>query len=316
MVSVAVLGVNHKTAEIHLRERVACGVQNLSNNPFFPHPIVILSTCNRTEIYFSSEDLAEAHSHLLSFLRCQIDVPFEQALYSFFGIDCFFHLCKVAAGLDSAIFAESEIQGQVRVAYARAKRLPSSLHFVFQKALKISKEIRSCQHAEGTVQLYRALWHLTEWRNRKILLVGFSQITRGLIAFLHRKEIYPLTLVTRSPDQVRIEGVRAVDRSFLAEWGKYDVIVCGAKSEEYLIQGKGSKTQVIFDLSVPRNVDPKTEVKLYNIEEIHRFIKEQQKSENVFYGESLIWKNVIRLAKIFRSKTQRGLDILGTELHL
>lgn len=316
MVSIAVLGVNHKTAEIHLRERIVRGAQDLNNNPFFPYPTVILSTCNRIEIYFSAEDLAEAHSHLLSYLRAGIDVPFEQALYSFFGIDCFFHLCRVAAGLDSAIFAESEIQRQVRVAYADAKRLPSSLHFVFQKALKISKEIRSYQHAEGALTLYQALWRLTEWQNRKILIVGYSQINRGLIAFLQRKGMDVLTLVTRSSEPIRLEGVKVVDRSFLAHWQAYDVIVCGAKSEEYLIQGKGRDNQVIFDLSVPRNVDPKTEAKLYNIEQIHRWMQEQQTSENAFHGESLIWQNVIRLTKIFRVKTQRALDTLGTELHL
>src|SRR5690606_30288580 len=134
-------------------------------NPFFPYPIVILSTCNRAEIYFSGEDLAAVHSHLLSFLRAGVDVPFERTFYSFFGIDCFFHLCKVASGLDSAIFAESEIQGQVRVAYANAKKLSSCLHFVFQKALKISKEIRSYQHSQGSFQLYSALWRLAEWQN-------------------------------------------------------------------------------------------------------------------------------------------------------
>src|SRR5690554_1094898 len=121
MLSVGVLGVNHKTANLPLREAIARAVVNLKSI-FLPLQIVILSTCNRTEIYFSAEDLTEGHSHLLSFLRKAIDVPFEQAFYSFFGMDCFFHLCRVAAGLDSAIFAESEIQRQVRVAYSTSEK--------------------------------------------------------------------------------------------------------------------------------------------------------------------------------------------------
>ncbi len=308
---IGVLGVNHKTADLALREEIARNASDIRDNPFLPYPIVLLSTCNRTEIYFNASDLAIGQSYLLNLFRKQIG----QAFYSFFGVDCFFHLCRVAAGLDSAILAESEIQRQVRTAYAHAKNLPSCMHFLFQKALKISKEIRSKQ-LRSTLTLFTALWQLVEWKNRKILLVGNSQINRGLISFLLHKKIANLTLCTRNPARANIEGIRIGDRSLLRDWQQYQIIVCAAKSDTYLISGKAGKTQVIFDLSVPRNVDPKVKAKIYNIEEIDRWIAKRQVFAEFNLAESFIWQNVIRLTRIYRAKTRRVLENAGRELHL
>ena len=105
----------------------------------------MLSTCHRTEIYFSALNLAEAHSEILQVLRREIALAFEHELYSYFGFDCFLHLGYVVSGLDSVIIAESEIQRQVKVAYEEVQwyyPLPSCLHFLFQKSLKIGKEKR------------------------------------------------------------------------------------------------------------------------------------------------------------------------------
>src|SRR5207244_4328762 len=147
------------------REAIARAAQSLSGEKgiFFQHPIVVLSTCNRTEIYFSAENLAEAHSDLLAHFRKQIEEPFEHRLYSYFGIDCFAHLCRVASGLDSAILAETEIQRQVKVAYAAGRVLPSCLHYIFQKALKVSKGMRN-QMAISSPTLYTTLWQLADWK--------------------------------------------------------------------------------------------------------------------------------------------------------
>lgn len=315
MLSVGVLGVNHKTASLPLREAISHAASALNANPFSPFSTVLLSTCNRTEIYFSAEDLAEAQSVMLTYLRKRIEPPFEQAFYSFFGLDCFFHLCKVAAGLDSAIFAESEIQRQVRVAYSNAGKLPSCLHYVFQKSLKVSKEIRSSQQGSSPT-LYSALWQLAKWHNRKVLIVGYSQINRGLLSFLMHKGVSHITLCTRNPTKISVEGIRLGDRSLLDAWQDYEVIVCAAQADGYLIWGNGHESQVLFDLSVPRNIDPNVGAKLYNIEQIGQWIEQGPKLQILEGGESFIWQNVIRLARIYRAKTQRGLETLGMGSHL
>ncbi len=134
---VGLIGINHKLADLKLRELLAYACQKRFGPVFSTHEnhsFVLLSTCNRTEVYFSSEDLTNTHNYLLSILRQEVKYEFEQKLYSFFGYDCFFHLSRVTAGLDSAIVAETEIQGQVKTAYDNAQefsQLPSDLHFLF-----------------------------------------------------------------------------------------------------------------------------------------------------------------------------------------
>lgn len=305
MLNVGVLGINFKTADLGLREGIARGAQSLGGERalFFAHPAVLLSTCNRTEIYFSADDLAAAHSDLLAFLRNLVDVPFEHRLYSYFGIDCFAHLCRVAAGLDSAIVAETEIQRQVRVAYSQARQLPSCLHYIFQKALKVGKVIRNHHGLErGGPTLYGTLWQMAEWKNKRILLVGYSEINRGFASFLMHKGIEGFSLCTRNPASVDLEGVHIYDRTILARWQEYDLLVCASQANHFLITGLGDARHCIFDLSVPRNVDPAVgrTATLYNIDQLRR------DGVRLEQCEALLLENVVRLTRIFRLKTTQN----------
>lgn len=317
-IRIGVLGINFKTADLPLREAIARGAESLSGAAaiFFSHPTVLLSTCNRTEIYFSADDLAEAHSDLLAYLRAQIKEDFEHRLYSYFGIDCFVHLCRVAAGLDSAIFAETEIQRQVKVAYGRACErhlVPKCLHYGFQKALKVGKLIRSTIAIQrGFPTLYGTLWQLAEWQNKRILLVGNSEINRGFLSFLMHKGIEGIALCTKNPDSVRFEGVRAYDRRILEKWQEFDVVVCASRSEGYLIEGAAKEACTVFDLSVPRNVDPMVgrSATLYNIEQLNQMIEQRRTKEHLEQCEALLWENAVRLARIYKVKTLRSLGIV------
>lgn len=320
---VGVIGVSYKTADLNLREAIARAAQSLSDQRglFFPHATVVLSTCNRTEIYFSDSNLAQVHSDLLAFFRTQIEEPFEHCLYSYFAIDCFMHLCRVSSGLESAILAETEIQRQVRVSYQRSKelfQLSSSLHYIFQKALKVGKTLRTeVEWQKGGPTLYGTLWQIAqrEWgdvSNRKILLVGYSEIHRGWLSFLAHKGIKQVTLCTKQPETICLEGVIACDRRVLERWADYDWIVCASQAEEYLISGKSEKRHLIYDLSVPRNVDPEVVlnkgVKLLNIEQINCQIDQKKRAYQAYVQqcEEHLKQNVRRLARIYRQKTLRA----------
>src|SRR5262249_9126270 len=137
---VGVVGINHRLADLKLREMLAKACQRRFGPAYYTpgeHTFVLLSTCNRTEVYFSSEELASTHTNLLKILRNDVNQEFDQKLYSFFGYDCFLHLSRVASGLDSASVLETEIQGQVKAAYENATdciSLPGDVHFLFQKS--------------------------------------------------------------------------------------------------------------------------------------------------------------------------------------
>ena len=313
MVSVGVIGINHKTADLPLREAIARAAENLRGEKaiFFSCPTVLLSTCNRTEIYFSGEDLGQIHSDLLALLRSQVPLEFEHCLYSYFGTDCFAHLCRVTAGMDSAIYRETEIQHQVKLAYGTSKFLSQPLHFIFQKALKVGKNVRSEVHVNHTPSLYNTLWQLAVWKKRRVLIVGYSDINRGLISYLQHKGVLDLTLSTRDPSRVFVSQVRVLGRDAIKKWQRYDVIVSGSKSEEYLITGSGSPHHVIFDLSVPRGVDPDVGARVYNIEELNQRIELKELQLQRGICEDFIWENVIRLSQIYRKKTRAGLIQVG-----
>src|SRR5262245_20986881 len=115
---VGVVGINHKLADLKLREQLAKNCQKCFGSLRAVnehHHFILLSTCNRTEIYFSSEDLTTTHTYLLSILRMEVEGEFDHKLYSYFGVDSFCHLTRVTLGLDSAIIGETEIQGQVKL---------------------------------------------------------------------------------------------------------------------------------------------------------------------------------------------------------
>lgn len=311
---VGVLGINHKLADLKLRESFA----KVCQKKFSPkesinleHPIVLLSTCNRAEVYFSSEVLSDTHSHILNILRDElVDVSetFDQKLYSYFGLDCFQHLAQVAAGLDSAIVAETEIQGQVKNAYEISSdtvTLSQDLHFLFQKSLKIAKDIRSkFTLGRGMPDLEHAVLNaglnfFGEPEKTRILVVGASDINEKIIAFLKCKHINDITICNRSGQRAHLLAekylIDTLSWNRLSEWVNYDWIIFGTKASEYLISKKDLPNTIvgeklIIDLSVPRNVEPKIgrdpRITLLNIDQIDRMLQIRKQRTLHFVSEA------------------------------
>jgi glutamyl-tRNA reductase len=295
---VGVVGINHKLADLKLREQLAKSCQRwfgALQAVHGDHYFVLLCTCNRTEIYFSSHDLATTHSYLLGILRVEVKEEFDHKLYSYFGADCFCHLTRVTLGLDSAIIAETEIQGQVKLAYENTVEyhaLPGDLHFLFQKALGIAKKLRSeLQLGRGMPNLEHAILQTGKQifqipEQARLLFVGASDINQKILMFLKNKNFQNVTLCNRSEDQAKALAeqyhVNYLAWSELKCWHEYDWIIFGTKSPDYLItqQEISQRTisqKLIMDLCVPRNVDPKlgqdTRITLLNIDQINRLLK-------------------------------------------
>lgn len=319
---VAVVGVNFKSSELFLREQLTKAFHKCFRERVSPFPAVLLSTCNRSEIYFSTEDLADAHTEVVVLLRKHIELPFEHVLYSYFGAECFAHLAAVVAGLDSAILAETEIQGQVKRAYSdgcSSCALPSPLHFMFQKCLKIGKWIRTMMPL-GSGNLEGVLLQLTRLvlkgvTNPSLLVIGNSEINRKMIAYFQARHLGEITLCTRAPSLAWALNVKAVDLTALEDREDYDVVICGTNRSEYLLSAETfsprQKRQVIFDLSVPRNVDPAVgshpDVHLFNIEELSQMVDAKQRisQREVDRAEIKIREEVEKQIVIFSSKQER-----------
>lgn len=298
---IAVLGVNHKLADLELRECFAKSCQSRfapGKSYYTGHHFVLLSTCNRTEIYFSSEDLAETHSYILHSLRQDITIDFEQKLYSFFGTDCFTHLCRVTAGLDSAIIGETEIQGQVKLAYEHAMqlhKLPKAMHYLFQKSLKIGKYTRSKIPCERNLPgIEDAVFeagkkNLPDILSSKVLFVGASSINKKVLCHFKAKGITDITLCNRSLIPKDLEEkfqVKILPWKMLSSWHEYNFIICGTKASESLLtkdslSEKNTSKKLLIDLGLPRNIDPLLEkeelIHLYNIDQLNSSLGLQRK---------------------------------------
>lgn len=295
---VGVVGINHKLADLKLREELAKACQRwfgALQAIHEGHSFILLSTCNRTEVYFSSADLAATHSYLLGILRKEVEEEFDHKLYSYFGTDCFSHLTRVTLGLDSAIIGETEIQGQVKLAYENTSdyhALPEALHFLFQKALGIAKKLRSeLQLGRGMPNLEHAIFqtgkHLFKNpENVRVLFVGASEINQKILPFIKGKNFQDLTLCNRSAEQAEalaeLHGVKHLPWNQLRSWTEFDWIIFGTKSPDYLIKQqeiseRPISQKLIMDLCVPRNVEPKIgqheRITLLNIDQINRLLK-------------------------------------------
>ena len=212
-------------------------------------------------------------------------------LYSYFGRDCFFHLSKVTSGIDSAIFAETEIQGQVKKAYidAQAKgKCNKELHFLFQKSLKIGKEVRqSMQLGKDIPNLISTTRDLIEKKvvGNKILFVGASETNLKVIKEL-KKNNFKISITNRTNSKAR-SFAESLDLDYLDWdqldcWNSFDAVVCATNCPDYLLSLKKeiTKRMLILDLSVPRDVDPrlgqKENITLFNIDQVNKMVRKKR----------------------------------------
>ena len=312
---VGVIGINHKLANLKLREQLAKTCQKrfgAAHSVHNEHHFVLLSTCNRTEVYFSSEDLTQTHSYLLNILRQDVKEEFDHKLYSYFGVDCLSHLSCVTTGLDSAVIAETEIQGQVKLAYESAleyNTLPKELHFLFQKALGIAKKIRSeLQLSRGMPTIEHAVFNTGKQffghaNTNRILFVVASQINQKILSYFISKNLPYITICNRSSDAAKKitdkYPIQTLEWNRLSSWHYYDWIIFGTKSPEYLIgvdEQELVHPKLIMDLCVPRNVDPalgfNPNITLMNIDQLNHALETRchHANESLVQAESMIFK--------------------------
>lgn len=299
---IGVVGVHFRSVPVAVREKIS------KKSQLLPMPLVCLSTCNRVEIYFSGPDLLRLQGQILFHLGT------NPLFYTSTKKDCFSHLCRVTSGLDSAIFLESEIQRQVKLAYEESHKkftLPGPLHYLFQKSLKIAKEIRT-HFANGrkTASLYQILWELSFLgKEDSILFIGNSEINRRILAHFSLRGRKNITLCTRRPSSaVKLKeqyGCEILDWSKLPSWNEFDLVISATKNEGYVIdQWQSGRTKRIFDLGVPRNIHPKLsdQISLWNIDRIFEWKK--QETFDVKEIENAINFNVEKLIEIYQCKQE------------
>lgn len=323
---IGVIGINHKSAPLELRERVARGFLSEFGEKKNSFQGILLSTCNRTELYFCPRSLpsflkhlarvniTEAHIEILSNLKKSVEGEFEYALYSYFGQDCFNHLGRVISGVDSAIFGESDIQRQAKIAYQVATKknpLSHELHYLFQKGLKIGKDMRSSfLLAQKDMSLSHAIHSILEWNIKslpkaKVLFIGNSTINRKLINFFGQLGYKEMTLCTRMTEG-DLPKIALGNWDILENWEEYDVVISATYHDDFILKSprKEIKDTLLFDLSIPRTIDPKLSkhprLKLYNIDQIGQIAHIKRGGKEIALCDKIIENAVSRQIQLFK----------------
>lgn len=305
-----VIGINHKTAPVEIREKFAFSQNEIIEaNRLLKEEVslsenLILSTCNRMEIYAVSELVQDYSGNIKFFLNRFHNLnglDYANLLYIHKDRDAVKHLFRVAAGLDSMVIAETEILGQVKKAYFDAKESRSTgkiLNRLFEKAFNTAKKIRtdtcvgkgSVSVSSLSVNLAKKI--LGDLRDKKILVIGAGAVGEQLVLYLKKNGIKTILVTNRTLEKTRSLTERfnaqAVDfRDFKDRLIDVDIVIastgaphCIIRKDDILslIQKRKQKPLFIIDLAVPRDVEAEINkidnVYLYNIDDLQRIVNE------------------------------------------
>ena len=285
--SIVVIGINHRTSPVTLLERMTI---NETAMPKALHSlsvrddireVVVLSTCNRTEVYAVAERFHGAYDDIRDFFCETSGLASEDVtphLYSQHDEAAISHLFEVAAGLDSAVLGESEIIGQVRGAWEHAMAegvSRSSLNLLFRYALEVGKRARTetgisrstASMSHAAVEMAREILGTLE--GRQVLVVGAGEMGEGVATALARAGAGGVVVANRSLERGEAladrVGARLVGMDDLgAELTRADVVVSCTGSGTFVVteaavaaaRGRSGDPLLVVDIALPRDVEP------------------------------------------------------------
>ena len=277
------LGVNFRTAPVSVRERFAVLKGRLAdaNRAIAALPAVqecvLLSTCNRTELYLWSARPQEAARAALAHLL-GADAATADCFYTHEDAEALRHLATVAAGMDSMVIGETEIFGQLKDAYRAAQEAgttASHANRTFQHVFTIGKRVRSCTRitsgptSVGAAAVQMAQQILGSLAGCRVLVVGAGEVARTTAKSLASRGAEHIFVANRSYDRAVDLAAQVGGRVIrFSEWIPYlreiDIVIVSTASPAYVVapgllervQAERRRPLFLIDLSVPRNVDP------------------------------------------------------------
>lgn len=303
---VFLVGVNHRTAPVALREQLAISSRDLPEALKQLRAIpgideaVILSTCNRVECYVVTARPDSVFSQLVEFLasRGRLSTAMVQAAaYHFTDSEVMTHVCRVAAGLDSMVLGESEVTAQVKQGYLLAQTHRATgpvLNRLFQKVLHTTKQLRcNTTIAQGRTSMGSIVAALAAqpFNGRldacEALLWGAGKAAEATARHLIKEGIHQLWIVNRTQTKAQdlalmCEGGWLSWEQALKHLARVDIAIVCTQAPHYVIDrhdveairaARGGRPLCLIDLAVPRNIDPTLKevagIVLYNVDDLH-----------------------------------------------
>ncbi len=345
-----ILGLNHKTAPVEVRERfsipkqsVRQGLANLNDYEGI-NEAVVLSTCNRSEMYAVVDDAKEDLPTLKQFLfdLTGNDEDIDEYLYHFVDEECIRHLFNVASSLDSLVLGEGQILSQVKEAYAMAREAGTTstvLNTLFHRAIATGKRVRTETRIQyNSVSVSYAAVELAEQelhglKGRNVLIFGAGKMAELTLQHLRSHGVDKVLVANRHLERAqelaaRFEGEAIPFEGALKRAVDVDVIVTSTGAPHYVVKPwetqrlmtkRGGRPLFFIDIAVPRDVDPDVgEIKgvtLYNIDALEEVVDEhvQERQQEAQSAVAIVEEEVRNIEDKFQYLAFRPLMALLSE---
>jgi len=349
MSDIVLVGINHKTASVELRECIAfseeesvTAVQALLGQPDL-NEVILFSTCNRVEVLFVTDDKDPAISATKKFIADFNNIPleeFENSLYVHEGDEAVRHVFRVASSLDSMVVGEPQILGQIKTAYRKATAINTSgvilnrlLHRTFFVAKRIRTETgigdRAVSISFAAVELGRKIFGTLE--GKTVLLIGAGEMAELAVEHLVRNKVGDIYVANRT-----FENAVALAKKFNGQALHFeeisaclkfiDIIISSTGATEFVItrdQVKGvlrvrrSRPLFFIDIAVPRDIDPAvnrlSNSYVYDIDDLKDVVDENMEDRQ---QEAVKAERIVDEAVISFRHWHAGLDVVPTIIAL
>ena len=323
--SLIVLGINHKTASVAIRETVAFADHELGEvmeevkNSTFGSEVALLSTCNRVEFYLSNEsqDHDSLKSQLLDWLKAKKAVgnDLDDAIYCYKSTGAVSHLMKVASGLDSMVLGEPQILGQLKACYQKAKRagtVEQVMERLFQKTFAAAKRVRHetdigsnpVSVAYAAVTLAKHIF--SDFSKLTVLFVGAGETIDLAARHLQQSGVKTMVMANRTLANAHklaeVFGGKAVGLDAVPHYlAQADIVVSSTGSMlpiigkgmvETAIQQRRRRSMFMVDLAVPRDIESSVakldDVYLYTVDDLEGVIQENLQARQDAAEEAMV----------------------------
>ena len=314
------LGINHKTAPVEIREKVAFAAENLARalkeliSQEAVNEAAILSTCNRTELYCSLN--STDRDVLINWISQFHDVKHDDLapyVYTYANNEAVQHILRVASGLDSLVMGEPQILGQIKDAYAHATdagAIGQQLNRLFQHTFSVAKEVRTntaigsnpVSVAFAAVSLAKQIFsNLSE---HTALLIGAGETIELVARHLKEQGIRKMIVANRTVERAQVlasqfdgEAIplaempdRLVDADIVISSTASQLPILGKGAVESALKQRKHKPIFMVDIAVPRDIEPEVnklrDVYLYTVDDLHEVIEENRKSRQAAAEEA------------------------------
>ena len=308
-----VFGLNFKTAPLDVRERLSFAQEDVTKSAEFfqehkknNYSGIVLSTCNRVEVYLSLPEIAEEGRVFQKFIRYvhKADTSdFDKHIYRHTGIDLIRHLYHVASGLDSMVLGENQILGQVKDAYYEAKShgiTDSSLNSLFESALRTGKIVRTTTDigkfpvsiSSIAVKQIESIYH--DLSQKTVLVIGAGKMSGLTCENLYKHVATSIIVSSRTYENAKeiaekYNGLAVPFDDFEEYLLKVDIVISQTASPytvltfdkmKVIMEKRNYRNMLIVDIAVPRDVEEECgkipNLSLYNVDDLQAISNENR----------------------------------------